>query len=206
MNEQTTEPTWSDTFKRLSELWPKWTPTDAERELLRDRLRPLRQKWLMDAVKEHRLRDATGNTPKFDVLLRRYAAIAHAGDQKGETAGQWRATWTTKREGQKYATSSLATFVSREAALQYAGGREDAGAYLIGESFGASEEDARIAREDDMEATETLLKASAGKIADAVAWCRSVAVLRGEQLDPDPRKWTRFARGVVCAAMTKETT
>ena len=67
-------------------------------------------------------------------------------------------------------------------------------------------EEARIAREDDMEATETLLKASAGKIADAVAWCRSVAVLRGEQLDPDPRKWTRFARGVVCAAMTKETT
>ena len=83
--------TWSANRARINGLWPKYEPTDAERELANQRLAGLRQDWLAAAVDSYRC-ECSSTVFRLAELLEHYRRIANAGDDvKLKRANQDRA-------------------------------------------------------------------------------------------------------------------
>lgn len=212
--------TWQMNRDLISDLWPNYEPTEAETTVIARRLSPLRQDWLAQAIADHRTDDATGRfKPDAASIIRRYRMIAESGSLRDTTERRdgWRAGWTEMHEGRPVAKASASVFGSEHEALTFAermcaaGPMHNAGesrhtpcAFRIAEGPDIAADDFRAVETDDIEATDLLLRATGETVKAAIAWCRENAVLGGDELDPDPRKWTRFARGVVCAAMTNK--
>ena len=76
-----TTPTWPANRARINGLWPRYEPTDAERELTVSRLSNLNQRWLAAAIDAYRC--ATASTVfRLAELLDHYRAIANTGESR----------------------------------------------------------------------------------------------------------------------------
>jgi hypothetical protein len=87
---------WQDVKAKITGLWPRYEPTDAERDLIASRLVNLNQKWLDQAVDEYRCENSS-TVFRLAELLEVYRRIANAGENRMvkvvETPTEQRARW-----------------------------------------------------------------------------------------------------------------
>jgi hypothetical protein len=79
------EPNWDDVRVRINGLWPRYEPTDTERQLISDRLSRLNARWLLAAVDSYRCDTASG-VFRIAELLEHYRRIANTGAERAAVA------------------------------------------------------------------------------------------------------------------------
>jgi len=75
-------PTWADVRERIVGLWSKFQPTEAERQLIADRLSRLNPRWLLAAVEEYRC-ESSSPVFKLAEVLAIYKRISSQGTLSG---------------------------------------------------------------------------------------------------------------------------
>lgn len=79
------QPTWDSVREKINGLWPRFEPTDAERQLIRDRLAKLNPRWLDAAVDAYRCETAS-TVFRIAELLEHYRRIANTGAERAAVA------------------------------------------------------------------------------------------------------------------------
>lgn len=197
---------WSDTFKLVLSLWPKWKPTAAQAEEFTERFGTKNQSWVRQCFRDHYALDDSPFAPKSQKVLERFAAIAEAGEG-GATGGflGWRAAWTKNIEGQDYQISSAQRFSTKGDALSFADrmGRLPF-AFLVGApnddgSFVPQEEFDEVMRERE-EVVQDLMAMDPARLRRAIREAVALIGCKDVTNEPDIRKWPVPTRGVVHAA------
>ena len=81
--EMESQPTWDSVRGKINGLWPRFEPTDAERQLIRDRLAKLNPRWLDAAVDAYRCETAS-TVFRIAELLEHYRRIANTGAERAD--------------------------------------------------------------------------------------------------------------------------
>lgn len=128
-------PTWDAIRDRINGLWPRWRPTDAERELTVRRLSGLRMRWLDAAVESYRV--ASDSTVfRLAELLEHYRRISTAGEQRDAASGaatreptpaQKAAQWQRERERDHVAALAFLRGIDRAEVARIVGELRAAG-------------------------------------------------------------------------------
>lgn len=84
MELHTQDATWERNRQRINGLWPRYEPTNDERDLTASRLGKLNQRWLAAAIDEYRANSDSG-VFKLAELLTHYRRIANAGAERART-------------------------------------------------------------------------------------------------------------------------
>jgi len=100
-------PTWATVRERITGLWPKYQPTDAERALIANRLSSLRMDWLNAAVESYRCADSSTVFRLAD-LLEHYRRIANSGSSQAAPRAESAETRRARQEDERKAEAEAA--------------------------------------------------------------------------------------------------
>lgn len=76
-------PTWEQVRLKINGLWPRFDPTEAERQLIVSRLSKLEMRWLDAAVESYRC-ETSSTVFRLAELMEHYKRISSTGESKGK--------------------------------------------------------------------------------------------------------------------------